>query len=98
MHQLLRLDEETTAPIDDATADRVCQRFSDALQTADVVVLSDYAKGVLSDAVLRGVAQAQTSGSMVIADPKRADFAAYRGATVLTPNEHEVRQATPDRG
>jgi D-beta-D-heptose 7-phosphate kinase/D-beta-D-heptose 1-phosphate adenosyltransferase len=93
MHQLLRLDEETTAPIDDATADRVCQRFSDALQTADVVVLSDYAKGVLSDAVLRGVL-AQTSEHMVIADPKRPDFVAYRGATVLTPNEHEVRRAT----
>jgi D-beta-D-heptose 7-phosphate kinase / D-beta-D-heptose 1-phosphate adenosyltransferase len=95
MHQLLRLDEETTVAIDDATASSVCQRFSDALQTADVVVLSDYAKGVLSDTVLRGVlALAQASGRMVIADPKRTDFAAYRGATVLTPNEHEVRRAT----
>ena len=56
-------------------------------------MLSDYAKGVLSDAVLRGVL-AQTSEHMVIADPKRPDFVAYRGATVLTPNEHEVRRAT----
>ena len=94
-HQLLRLDEETTAPIDEATATRVLQQFADALQRSDVVVLSDYAKGVLSDAVLRGVlAQAQASGRMVIADPKRGDFTAYRGASVLTPNELEVRQAT----
>ncbi|HME24482.1 MAG TPA: D-glycero-beta-D-manno-heptose-7-phosphate kinase [Acetobacteraceae bacterium] len=94
-HQLLRLDEETTAPIDDTTAARVLQQFADALQRSDVVVLSDYAKGVLSDAVLRGVlAQAQASGRMVIADPKRGDFTAYRGASVLTPNELEVRQAT----
>ena len=57
--------------------------------------MSDYAKGVLTDAVLRGaLAQARASDRMVIADPKRADFAAYRGATVLTPNEHEVRLAT----
>ena len=94
-HQLLRLDEETAASIDDTTADRVVQRFCYALRTANVVVLSDYAKGVLSDPVLRAVlAQCQSSGCMVIADPKRMDFASYRGATVLTPNEYEVRQAT----
>ena len=94
-HQLLRLDEETAAAIDDTTADRVIQRFSYALRTANVVVLSDYAKGVLSDSVLCSVlAQCQSSGCMVIADPKRVDFASYRGATVLTPNEYEVRQAT----
>jgi D-beta-D-heptose 7-phosphate kinase/D-beta-D-heptose 1-phosphate adenosyltransferase len=94
-HQLLRLDEETAASIDDTTADRVVQRFCYALRTANVVVLSDYAKGVLSDLVLRAVlAQCQSSGCMVIADPKRMDFASYRGATVLTPNEYEVRQAT----
>ncbi len=95
VHQLLRLDEETTAPIDQPTAASVLQYFGQALQTADVVVLSDYAKGVLTDPVLHGVlAQAQALGRLVIADPKRADFAAYRGATVLTPNELEVRQAT----
>ena len=95
MHQLLRLDEETTAEIDEATANRLLQRFSYALRTADVVVLSDYAKGVFSDFVLRGVlTQAQASDRMVVADPKRTDFTAYRGATILTPNEQEVRQAT----
>ena len=94
-HQLLRLDEETAAAIDESIAERVVQRFSYALGTANVVVLSDYAKGVLSDSVLRAVlAQCQSSDCMVIADPKRMDFASYRGATVLTPNEYEVRQAT----
>ena len=94
-HQLLRLDEETAAAIDELIAERVVQRFSYALGTANVVVLSDYAKGVLSDSVLRAVlAQCQSSDCMVIADPKRMDFASYRGATVLTPNEYEVRQAT----
>ena len=94
-HQLLRLDEETVVPIDDMTAAGVLQQFADALPRSDVVVLSDYAKGVLSDAVLRGaLARAQASGRMVIADPKRDDFTAYRGASVLTPNELEVRHAT----
>lgn len=94
-HQLLRLDEEATAAIDPATAEAVLRGFADALPTADIVVLSDYAKGVLSDAVLHAVlAQARSAGRSVIADPKRPDFAAYCGATVLTPNELEVRQAT----
>jgi D-beta-D-heptose 7-phosphate kinase/D-beta-D-heptose 1-phosphate adenosyltransferase len=94
-HQLLRLDEETTAPIDEATAMRVLERFAETVVTSDVVVLSDYAKGVLSDAVLEGVlAQARASGCMVIADPKRSRFTAYHGVSVLTPNELEVRQAT----
>jgi D-beta-D-heptose 7-phosphate kinase / D-beta-D-heptose 1-phosphate adenosyltransferase len=95
VHQLLRLDEETSATIDPATAATLLQRFAEALETADVVVLSDYAKGALTDAVLQAVmARAGAAGRRVIADPKRVDFAAYRGATVLTPNEHEVRQAT----
>jgi D-beta-D-heptose 7-phosphate kinase / D-beta-D-heptose 1-phosphate adenosyltransferase len=94
-HQLLRLDEETTEPIDDGTAAVVLRRFADALAAADVVVLSDYAKGVLSDAVLAGaLAAARSAGRTVIADPKRSEFTAYRGTSVLTPNELEVRQAT----
>jgi D-beta-D-heptose 7-phosphate kinase / D-beta-D-heptose 1-phosphate adenosyltransferase len=95
MHQLLRLDEETTAVIDPDAELAVLRQFAGALQDADVVVISDYAKGVLSDAVLQGaLSQAKAAGRLVIADPKRVDFAAYHGATVLTPNEHEVRQAT----
>ncbi len=94
-HQLLRLDEETTTEIDAATADLVLATFANVLHTADVVVLSDYAKGVLSNAVLSvALERARALGRILIADPKRTDFAAYHGATVLTPNEHEVRQAT----
>ncbi len=75
VHQLLRLDEETTAAIDQSAATALLERFADALRTADVVMLSDYAKGVLSDAVLQGaLAQAKALGRMVIADPKRDDF------------------------
>jgi D-beta-D-heptose 7-phosphate kinase/D-beta-D-heptose 1-phosphate adenosyltransferase len=94
-HQLLRLDEETTEQLAEPVAAALLQRFEQALDGADVVVLSDYAKGVLGDAVLAGVlARAKAAGCLVVADPKRADFAAYRGAAILTPNEHEVRLAT----
>jgi D-beta-D-heptose 7-phosphate kinase/D-beta-D-heptose 1-phosphate adenosyltransferase len=94
-HQLLRLDEEITAPIDAASAEALLARIDTLLDAIDVIVLSDYAKGVLSDAVLdRVLALAAAHHRTVIADPKRADFAAYHGATVLTPNETEIRMAT----
>ncbi len=94
-HQLLRLDEETTAPLDAAGLAAVMAAVEASLDAADVIVLSDYAKGVLCDGVLDAIlTRMAQAGRLVIADPKRADFAAYRGATILTPNEHEVRAAT----
>lgn len=94
-HQLLRLDEETTEQLGEDVAAAVLEHFDAGLDWADVVVLSDYAKGVLGDAVLAAIlARAEARECLVVADPKRPDFAAYRGATILTPNEHEVRLAT----
>lgn len=94
-HQLLRLDEEFTTPLPAETADQLVQQFDMSLPGAAVVVLSDYAKGALSDAVLRAViSHVAAHGCPVIADPKRVDFTAYRGATILTPNELEARTAT----
>jgi D-beta-D-heptose 7-phosphate kinase / D-beta-D-heptose 1-phosphate adenosyltransferase len=94
-HQLLRLDEEITDPLDHGAQALVLRAIEDSLDAADIVVLSDYAKGVLCDGLLDAVLSlAKARGKRVIADPKRPDFAAYRGATVLTPNEHEVRVAT----
>lgn len=94
-HQLMRLDDETTAPLDRASATAVLAAFRAALPEADIVVLSDYAKGVLCDAVLpQALLLAREAGKRVIADPKRPDFAAYRGADILTPNELEARAAT----
>jgi D-beta-D-heptose 7-phosphate kinase/D-beta-D-heptose 1-phosphate adenosyltransferase len=94
-HQMLRLDEEAADPVGDEVADALLAAFRATLAGADVVVLSDYAKGVLSDRVLaEAIAQARAAGCPVIADPKRAGFAAYRGVSVLTPNEAEVTRAT----
>ena len=94
-HQLLRLDEEITEPLSAEIAAALLNRFEAALDWADVVVLSDYAKGVLGDAVLAAIlARTEARECLVVADPKRPDFAAYRGAAILTPNEHEVRLAT----
>ncbi|HET6184651.1 MAG TPA: D-glycero-beta-D-manno-heptose-7-phosphate kinase [Acetobacteraceae bacterium] len=94
-HQLLRLDEESTVPADGPLAAALLSALEAALAEADILILSDYAKGVLGDAVLGpAIARARAAGLPVVADPKRPDFTAYRGVTVLTPNEAEVRAAT----
>jgi D-beta-D-heptose 7-phosphate kinase / D-beta-D-heptose 1-phosphate adenosyltransferase len=95
VHQLLRLDEETTTAIDRTTTQAVLEKFAIALNSSDIVVVSDYAKGLLTDDLLQSALElARSAGRTVIADPKRPDFTAYRGATILTPNEHEARIAT----
>ena len=94
-HQLLRLDEETSFPLTDHDASAVIRQFTACLDRAEIVVLSDYAKGVLGDVVLREVLLlCRLHGKRIIADPKRFDFATYTGAEILTPNESEVSQAT----
>ena len=65
---------------------------------ADIVLLSDYAKGVLTARVIRNVIDAARKlGKRVIVDPKSANFAIYRGATLLTPNRKEFAEATRSR-
>jgi D-beta-D-heptose 7-phosphate kinase/D-beta-D-heptose 1-phosphate adenosyltransferase len=95
---MLRADWELAQP---ASAD-IEQKLIDAilplLPRADIVLLSDYAKGVLTARVIRNVIDAARSlGKPVIVDPKSANFAIYRGATLLTPNRKEFAEATRSR-
>src|SRR5260221_421190 len=95
---MLRADWEMASP---ASAD-IEQKLIDAilpqLNRADIVLLSDYAKGVLTARVIRNVIDAARKlGKRVIVDPKSANFAIYRGATLLTPNRKEFAEATRSR-
>jgi D-beta-D-heptose 7-phosphate kinase/D-beta-D-heptose 1-phosphate adenosyltransferase len=94
-HQLLRVDHETAEPLDDDSAAEVTRHFGEAINECDVVVLSDYAKGVLDDRLLSEVINlARAADRPIIADPKRISFDAYRNVTILTPNAHEATLAT----
>ena len=84
--QLLRLDDEA-AP--------TSIQDSDAFADASVYLLSDYAKGVVSDALLASALNAaQTSGAPVVVDPKGRDFARYGAVDVIKPNGSELAGAT----
>ncbi|PWG64897.1 bifunctional D-glycero-beta-D-manno-heptose-7-phosphate kinase/D-glycero-beta-D-manno-heptose 1-phosphate adenylyltransferase HldE [Sediminicurvatus halobius] len=88
--QMIRLDfEDPPEPGWPLTADDLAAALGDSGVAA--VVLSDYAKGALAEPAAL-IAAAQARGVPVLVDPKRPDFEAYRGASVLTPNRGEFER------
>jgi D-beta-D-heptose 7-phosphate kinase / D-beta-D-heptose 1-phosphate adenosyltransferase len=91
---LLRADWELAKTISPAVEKNVIDRALALLPDVASVVLSDYAKGVLTPHVIRTVIDAARKlGKPVIVDPKGRDFAIYRGATLITPNRQELSEA-----
>ncbi|MFK7794921.1 MAG: bifunctional D-glycero-beta-D-manno-heptose-7-phosphate kinase/D-glycero-beta-D-manno-heptose 1-phosphate adenylyltransferase HldE [Gammaproteobacteria bacterium] len=83
--QLIRLDFDDKA--NSCTAE-VEKAFSASVEASSIVILSDYGKGVLSDA--QAIIQvAQAKNKKVIVDPKGTDFSKYKNASVITPNYSE---------
>lgn len=93
-HQLVRLDQDG-CPAAFGQAVPELERAALALVPGhDAVVLADYDKGTLPEALVRRVIQAcGKHGKLCIVDPKKPSFACYRGATLLTPNLHEAERA-----
>lgn len=93
--QMLRVDRETSAPLAADEAARFSTALCGSLKGKDVLVLSDYGKGVLTPAVLAdAIAAARAAGLPVVVDPKGSDYARYAGADVITPNRKELGEAT----
>jgi D-beta-D-heptose 7-phosphate kinase/D-beta-D-heptose 1-phosphate adenosyltransferase len=92
---LLRADWERVAPITADIEDALIAKVKAALPQAGAVVLSDYAKGVLTPRVIRAVIDAaRAANKPVIVDPKAHDYAIYHGATIITPNRKELSDHT----
>lgn len=92
---LLRADWELAGPLRPDIEQSLIRACLRALPRADAVVLSDYAKGVLSPAVIRAILdKARELGKPVVVDPKGVDFSIYGGATLITPNRKELADAT----
>ncbi len=93
--QLLRIDQESTQDVTGEDARQLLAYVEEVLPGINGVILSDYCKGVLTSNFLGQVLKkCQTCGCPVVVDPKRTDWQAYAGATVLTPNLKELTQAT----
>ena len=92
--QLLRLDSERLADRSPADYDRFIESVLSQLPGCHAVILSDYAKGVLTHHVCQAIIPAAHKlGIPVLVDPKNPDFARYRGATVICPNLGELAAA-----
>jgi D-beta-D-heptose 7-phosphate kinase/D-beta-D-heptose 1-phosphate adenosyltransferase len=90
-HQMLRADRESDAALGAATIRDIVRIVAEAAREANVVVLSDYAKGVLGEEITQAAIQAARKfGTKVVIDPKGTDWLRYRGASVLTPNRKEL--------
>jgi len=98
---LLRADWELAAPLRSDIEQSLIKACMLALPRVDAVVLSDYAKGILGQVVIRTIIdKARELGKPVVVDPKGDDFSIYRGAALVTPNLKELAESTrcPVRG
>jgi D-beta-D-heptose 7-phosphate kinase / D-beta-D-heptose 1-phosphate adenosyltransferase len=95
---MLRADWELAQPASAEIEQKLLDGILPCVPRADIVLLSDYAKGVLTARVIRNIIDtARKLGKRVIVDPKNPNFAIYRGATLLTPNRKEFAEATRSR-
>ncbi|MGD9627991.1 MAG: D-glycero-beta-D-manno-heptose-7-phosphate kinase [Pyrinomonadaceae bacterium] len=91
---VVRIDSEDTWDISDGETEVLIEMIAEAIPVADVVVLSDYAKGTLSPSVLfRVINLSRELGKPILVDPKGKDFSKYKGASIITPNRREAAEA-----
>ncbi|HEX3870156.1 MAG TPA: D-glycero-beta-D-manno-heptose 1-phosphate adenylyltransferase [Pirellulales bacterium] len=95
-HQILRVDNEVRDALRPELEKRLGDRLLDMLSQHDIVLVSDYDKGVCTPRLLRLVIDhCRSSGIPVLVDPIRStDYTRYRGATSMTPNRTEAGMAT----
>ena len=92
--QVVRIDEEVESPLEGQDQERLISAAVAALADADAVVLEDYNKGTLTEALIQAVmAAAHRRGLPVVVDPKFRNFFGYAGAAVFKPNRRELEAA-----
>lgn len=93
-HQMLRLDYEDIADLADSDNNRFILCFKEALKQADVIVIEDYNKGLLTAQNIETILRlARQHNIPVVVDPKQKNFWAYQGVTLFKPNLKELREA-----
>jgi D-beta-D-heptose 7-phosphate kinase/D-beta-D-heptose 1-phosphate adenosyltransferase len=91
--QLCRLDREAPPAAYEIPVDRLAALIAPSLEACDAVILSDYAKGILNDAVVRELTRlARAAGKLIALDPKPRRSLAFHGLDLITPNKREALQ------
>lgn len=93
-HQIVRIDKEDTHEISTAFEERFLLQLIPYIERSDVVVLSDYNKGLLTDSLsLQVIQRCKELGKRIIVDPKGLDYSKYKGAFIIKPNRKELAEA-----
>lgn len=93
-HQIVRVDRETTTTISPECEAELFGKILPHFATADLVLFSDYNKGVFSPSLCAQIINhCRSIHKKVIVDPKGLDFAKYKGAYLIKPNKKELAQA-----
>jgi D-beta-D-heptose 7-phosphate kinase/D-beta-D-heptose 1-phosphate adenosyltransferase len=92
--QVVRVDSENANPLSEEHERIARAAILESLSDAEIVVVSDYAKGFLTDGLLRLlIDECERRNTMILIDPKGKDYLKYKGATLLTPNRREAADA-----
>lgn len=93
--QVVRYDKESKDDISEDTVHAIFEEFKYILDDYDLVLLSDYGKGVLTTKLTQNlIAYASSQNKKVLCDPKGEDYNKYTGAYLLTPNKKEAQEAS----
>ncbi len=94
-HQLVRIDREVTEAANQEREDELLQKLSPCISRADIILFSDYNKGLFSPALTQRIIRtAHQHQKRIIVDPKGLDYTKYRGAYIIKPNRKELAEAT----
>jgi len=93
--QVVRYDNESKNDISLKTEQKLLEKFNEEFEQYDVILFSDYGKGVLTDSLTKKLLHLATEkDKKVLVDPKGNDYSKYSGAYLLTPNKSEAQLAT----
>jgi D-beta-D-heptose 7-phosphate kinase/D-beta-D-heptose 1-phosphate adenosyltransferase len=93
--QIVRFDSEHRVALSPEESRLLSEKFDAAVEQADLCILSDYGKGVLTAELCRRAIQSARERNLpVLVDPKGSEYAKYRGCTLLTPNLREAAEAS----
>tara|TARA_B100000795_G_scaffold125003_1_gene93272 strand:- start:1493 stop:2920 length:1428 start_codon:yes stop_codon:yes gene_type:complete len=93
--QVVRYDQESTSDIHEDSQKRILEIFTSIIMSYEVVLFSDYGKGVFTKQLTQSLIQAAYKYNIkVLVDPKGSDYSKYIGAYLLTPNKKEACEAT----